>query len=653
MTELSRIVDRIKDRLSIVDVLRPGVSIIRKGGKSMALCPFHKEKTPSFLVDIPNGSYHCFGCGKHGDHFTYLMERQGMTFSEALRTLADRSGVSLDDYTKRSAESFSAYVPKVRAQKHAAAESSASLEHEKNIVDQDTSPQKGIWYDAMADAALWYGQKLMQPRGQFVRDYLSKRGVTPEMVQQFGLGYSPESESLKAHLLKLGYALVDLIEIGLLTDKGMDRFKERLMFPIHDAKGRVIAFGGRALKADQMPKYLNSSDNPLFHKSFILYAQHYAFPHVTKEMPPIIVEGYMDVIALHQYGFKTAVAPLGTSFSDDHMKRLWQRFPTPVFCFDGDEAGKNAAFRVAQKVFPLLKPGFSVAFVFLPEGDDPDTYLKTHSAHAFHHLLKTPESLIDTLWQGYIQKFQITKSATPEVKTQFKKALMAHVYQIQDPDLKQFFKTDVSDRVYHFFSSFYNRTNSAEKGYAKNTSLSSTTSFLKDRHGKKRENFLDHSGLAPLDVKLSLQKVKKNQIPLKILLATLKNNPILIERVFEMMLKMTDLPEDFANFRNFLCENQFVDHLDVHQKAIDFGFSDVLKQLDVLHLQGVAPFCKPGSEEELALSCWKDIWYQHYVRAHVKSGTMQVKKNLAIEDEQAWAQWQQLKIAQGQSSDKS
>ena len=529
-----------------------------------------------------------------------------MTFGEALTHLAERAGVQLPEKKPR---------PMIHI--------SDDGEYSEFDAQQDKDSQRDKWFTLMEQAAAWYEEKLLTPAAQGVRDYLASRSLPSEMIQKFRIGFAPAHESLGDALTKLGASQPDLITVGLVTENGTDRFKGRLMFPICDAKGRVIAFGGRALSKDQMPKYLNSSETPLFHKSSVLYAQHHAFKAVTRENSPLVVEGYMDVITLHQFGFETAVAPLGTAFSDDHIKRLWQRHPSPIFCFDGDEAGKKAAFRVAQRIFPLLKPHFFVQFCFLPNGEDPDTYLKSYGRHDFSNLLQQSSSLANTVWFGYLKKLSITEKATPEEKTVLKKALMQHVSEINDSDLKQFFQRDFNDKFYNYFNTFMKQT--------KNATIKSTGN----------SNF---SPILTSEIVQTLKKVKKNHLPAKILLATLKNNPTLVTRVYETMVNIEGLPDDLALFRDYLCEQTFDSVENLKEEAIKKGFTDTLSSLDELDLKAIAPFAMIGTESEIAFQGWMDVCNQHYMKLRVQNETTMMKARLKSSlNEKSWEQWQQIK----------
>jgi DNA primase len=605
MSELSSVTEQIKNRIMLTDVLSPFVQLQRRSGRILGLCPFHKEKSPSFNVDNLKGTYHCFGCGQHGDHFTFLTEHQGMTFPEALKHLADKAGVQLPEKKPRPMQT------------------SYDGEYIDTDAQQNKDSQHDKWLSLMEQACIWYQEKFLTPAAQGVRDYLNSRSLPDEMIQHFRIGFAPAHESLGDVLRKSGASQADLIAVGLVTENGADRFKGRLMFPICDPKGRVIAFGGRALSKDQMPKYLNSPETPLFHKGSVLYAQHQAFKAVSREKAPLVVEGYMDVITLHQFGFETAVAPLGTAFSDDHIKRLWQRHPCPIFCFDGDEAGEKAAFRVAQRLFPLLKPHFSVQFCFLPNGEDPDTYLKTYGKNEFSNLLQRTSPLASTLWTGYLNKFNITIKATPEEKTILKKALTQHVNEIVDSDLKQFFQRDFNDKFYNYFNVFTRFTKSASKKNVENS------------------NF---SPILTSEIMQTLKKVKKNHLPAKILLATLKNNPTLVTRVYETMINIEGLPDDLEMFRDYLCEQTFDSVENLTEEAIKKGFTDTLSSLDALDLRAIAPFAMMGTESEIAFQGWMDVWNQYYLRSKIQKETTVMKTRLKSSlNEKSWEQWQQIK----------
>lgn len=368
--------DEIRNRLPITQVV--GEHVVwdkRKSqpgkGDMWACCPFHGEKSPSFHADDRRGRYHCFGCGASGDHFRFLTEKTGMSFPEAVEMLAGRAGVPMPARDEREEKR---------------AEARRSL------------------YDVMELASAYFIEALAHNVGARARGYLLERGVSGAMQQRFKIGFAPDSRNgLKEFLAANGVSAREMIETGLVVHGDdiavpYDRFRNRLMFPITDFRGRVIAFGGRALSADVAAKYLNSPETELFHKRQTLYNGQAARQAGYDGKPLIVVEGYLDVIAAVAAGFEGAVAPLGTALTEDHLNLLWRMTDIPVLCFDGDSAGMRAAERSVDIALPLLKPGKSISIVTLPGGLDPDDLIKQQGRQAFADLIAGGRSLADAVW---------------------------------------------------------------------------------------------------------------------------------------------------------------------------------------------------------------------------------------------------------------
>ena len=368
--------DEIRNRLPITQVV--GEHVVwdkRKSqpgkGDMWACCPFHGEKSPSFHADDRRGRYHCFGCGASGDHFRFLTEKTGMSFPEAVEMLAGRAGVPMPARDEREEKR---------------AEARRSL------------------YDVMELASAYFIEALAHNVGARARGYLLERGVSGAMQQRFRIGFAPDSRNgLKEFLAANGVSAREMIETGLVVHGDdiavpYDRFRNRLMFPITDFRGRVIAFGGRALSADVAAKYLNSPETELFHKRQTLYNGQAARQAGYDGKPLIVVEGYLDVIAAVAAGFEGAVAPLGTALTEDHLNLLWRMTDIPVLCFDGDSAGMRAAERSVDIALPLLKPGKSISIVTLPGGLDPDDLIKQQGRQAFADLIAGGRSLADAVW---------------------------------------------------------------------------------------------------------------------------------------------------------------------------------------------------------------------------------------------------------------
>lgn len=366
-----RYIDDLLARVDIVDVIDGHVPLRKQGKDYKACCPFHEEKTPSFTVSPDKQFYHCFGCGAHGSAIGFLMQYERMTFPEAVKHLANRVGLPLPeaDFTPAPAE---AHAPLL---------------------------------DALEQAHRYYQRQWREhPQAQQAKDYLRGRGVSGEIAKSFGLGFAPEGWDSLAQGLGADAALQEtLFQAGLLakkeTGRYYDRFRHRVMFPIHDYRGRLIGFGGRIVGSGE-PKYLNSPETPLFHKGRELYGLFRARDAIKRENRVVVVEGYMDVVALAQFGIDYAVATLGTATTRDHLERLFRFTPEIVFCFDGDRAGREAAWRALENALPVASDGRQIGFLFLPEGEDPDTLVRKEGPEGFKGRLNAVISLPDFLFQS-------------------------------------------------------------------------------------------------------------------------------------------------------------------------------------------------------------------------------------------------------------
>lgn len=384
MLARDKFLDTLRSRLSLSEIIGERVKLTRKGREYHGLCPFHHEKTPSFTVNNEKEFYHCFGCGAHGDVIRFLTEVHKLTFMEAVKELAARAGLTIPaEMIGRNEESKENLTP---------------------------------LFEALQEANQWYQKNLVQGKFNEALRYTQSRGLRPETLQKFELGYAPEGyHTLEEYLKEKNFTENVLLETGLSAQgeekkAPYDRFRGRLMFPIHNTKKQVVAFGGRLLDKGE-PKYLNSPETSLFSKGKLLYGYGFAKEKATSD-PLLIVEGYMDVISLYQAGYKGAVAPLGTALTEDQILLAWRLDPEPILCFDGDPAGLKAAARAAERVLPLLKPGYSLRFVFLPQGEDPDSLVRKNTE--FQKLLLGAQSLLDTLWMFLTQGKTFD---TPEKKT--------------------------------------------------------------------------------------------------------------------------------------------------------------------------------------------------------------------------------------------
>ena len=376
--------DEIRARLPVSEVVRRRVALKKAGREWKGLSPFNQEKTPSFTVNDTKGFYHCFSSGKHGDQFGFVMETEGLTFPEAVEKLAGIAGVPM---------------PVV------------SPDMEKKEARRRTL------HDVMELAAKFFEESLQSRTGARARGYLNDRGLTPEIQARFRMGYAPaERFTLKEYLGAKGVSVEDMIETGLLIHGEdipvpYDRFRERVMFPIADFRNRIVGFGGRALSPDAQAKYLNSPETTLFHKGSLLYNGANARAATQKNQPLIVVEGYVDAIAMAVAGFEGAVAPLGTALTEDQLNLCWRMVDEPILCFDGDNAGKRAAYRAVELALPFLAPGKSLRFATLPEGKDPDDLIRSSGAEAMQQVLDGARPLSEMLW---LREIESARLDTPE-----------------------------------------------------------------------------------------------------------------------------------------------------------------------------------------------------------------------------------------------
>ncbi len=377
-----KFIDELLLRVDIVEIVDARVPLRKMGKDYKACCPFHEEKTPSFTVSPSKQFYHCFGCGAHGSAIGFLMEYERMSFLEAIEELAGHAGVP---------------VPKEQAGEPRA------------------KPETGIdLLEVLQQASRYYQRQLREhPQAQLAVEYLKGRGLSGEIAAAFGLGYAPEGWSNLLQALGKDKATQDALhQAGLLIKKDdnsyYDRFRGRVMFPIHDYRGRIIGFGGRVVQQGE-PKYLNSPETPLFHKGRELYGLYQARDAIKREQRVLVVEGYMDVVALAQFGIDYAVATLGTATTRDHLERLFRFAPEVLFCFDGDRAGQDAAWRALENALPVLHAGRQIGFLFLPEGEDPDTMVRKEGAAAFNARLRKIIPLPDFFFQTLAREVDLNR----------------------------------------------------------------------------------------------------------------------------------------------------------------------------------------------------------------------------------------------------
>lgn len=526
--------DELRARTSLSALIGKTTKLTKAGREMRGCCPFHNEKTPSFYVNDDKGFYHCFGCSAHGDAIRWMTDQRGLPFIDAVKELAQAAGMEMPAQDRRAA---------------------AKAERAKGL------------HDAMADAASWFTEQLNGIGGAEARAVLAKRGITPDTARTFGMGFSPDSRGKLKTALK-DYGDPALVECGLLIQvegkDPYDRFRGRLMIPIRDARGRVIAFGGRVI-GDGEPKYLNSPDTPLFDKGRTLYNLDRAAPAARKANRVLVVEGYMDVIALSQAGIHEAVAPLGTALTEAQLERLWRMVDVPILCFDGDSAGQKAALRAAGRALPKLGGQRSLAFVKLPEGQDPDDLVKAGGAAAIESLLRDPKPLVDVLWES---ELAATTLYTPEQRAGLKQRLHELASAIEDQNVRKEYENDFKNRFYEHFAA----------------KRRPSTPFVPAKQGKRGADGQWKQPIAPPteDVK-AFHAAGIDRVLAKAVLAGLIRHPVEIARHMEVLgsLKLVDgaLGRLFEAVVDVALEDQALDSARLRTILARSGFDTIASDL--------------------------------------------------------------------------
>ena len=429
--------DELRARIPVSEVVGRRVRLKKSGREWKGLSPFNKERTPSFFVNDQKGFYHDFSSGKHGDIFTFLMESEGLSFPEAVERLAAQAGLAMPRLTQEA--------------------------------EAEESRRRTL-HDVIELAAKFFEATLAARAGATARGYLADRGLDAATQLKFRLGYAPaERFALKEHLGKLGVSVDDMIEAGLLVTGDdipvpYDRFRNRVMFPIGDLAGRVVAFGGRALDKDAPAKYLNSPETPLFHKGAMLYNGAEARKAVQQGaqtgVPVIAVEGYVDVIAMVTAGYPATVAPLGTALTEDQLALLWRMADEPILCFDGDAAGRRAAYRAIDLALPQLKPGKSLTFAALPQGHDPDDLVRSGGPGAVADVLAGARPLADVLWT---RETESGRFDTPERRAGLEARINMLMAVIGDEAVRRYYRQDLWQRLRGLMAE--SRSDRADRGH--------------------------------------------------------------------------------------------------------------------------------------------------------------------------------------------
>ncbi|NCC21426.1 MAG: DNA primase [Alphaproteobacteria bacterium] len=566
MSITPRFLDELRMRLQLSDIVGKRVRLQRAGRELKGRCPFHNEKTPSFYVNDDKQFYHCFGCGAHGDVIGFVMQHDNLSFIDAVEMLAALAGMQ---------------VPRATPEERARADKEKSL------------------YTLMEDAAKYMEAQLRNPVNRDALDYLRGRGIGEAALSAFRVGYAPDDgQAIAGHLRGLGYSDEQMIEADILRSSSRGGapyafFRDRVMFPVPDRRGRIVAFGGRILPEHlrpartgdfKPPKYMNSSDTPLFHKGRMLYGEPHARQAAADGLPLIVVEGYLDVISCFEAGFRGALAPLGTALTEEQIQVIWKLIPdgerAPILCFDGDEAGRRAARRAADRILPFLKPDHTARFAFLPEGEDPDSLIRGRGRRAFQSVLDAAMPLSGFLWTIHAAGRAFD---TPESQAGLAETLDQEALKIPDRQLQSYYRESFRQKMREFV--WQQNRRRAPAGAGRRPLPSSGVSIVRPA------------------------RQAKDGLRQQILVSALVNHPAIFESVEDDLMALA-LPEArLGALRDallvFLQENEEPSAVAVRDHLIALGHEEMLDKLlsDSIYIH--AGFARPEAEIGKVLEGWR------------------------------------------------
>ena len=592
--------DELRDRNGLVAVIGRGVKLLRRGREWTGLCPFHKEKTPSFTVNEEKGFYHCFGCAAHGTVFDFVMQTEGLSFPEAVERLAREAGIAMPE---RSHEA------------------------------RETSDERTRLGNLMESAADWFQAQLAGMAGAAARDYLQGRGIGDAAVASFRLGLAPaRGASLAEAMTARGFTEAEMLAAGLLR-RSEERaevypfFRDRIIFPIQDRRGRVIAFGGRAL-GEARAKYLNSPDSALFHKGRTLYNLAAARGPAFEAGAVIVAEGYMDVIALDRAGLRHAVAPLGTALTEEQMAELWRLSPEPVLCLDGDAAGRRAAARAAERALPLLQPGCSLRFAELPLGEDPDSLVAAGRGDHLRALLDAALPLHELLWRGALADRPLD---SPERRAALRRDLGQLCAQIRDDGVRTYYKDHFRERLARQFSTetaqrrgWGMATRRGNSGYKVDRKLNSHLGLIGENDSQQR--FEAHLVAIVLNAAGLIDEVYEE-------FASLQFHDRRLDRLRGAILEQVGLGDalDAGGLKNHLSDNTLCDLID---------------ELTEPGAPTLPPFARAGVRLDEARAGWSRVRIAYHL-PELKAELRQMASAYESDpSEQAWQRLLELKAAE-------
>lgn len=561
----------LRDRLTLSEIIGRRVKITRAGREFKACCPFHNEKSPSFYINDDKQFYHCFGCGAHGDVIGFTMRNDNLSFIEAVESLAGLAGMQ---------------VPQQAPQDIARAREEKSL------------------YSLLEDTAKWFESCLRDPVNAEALGYMQQRGLSDDLLAAFRIGFAPaDGQALPRYLRGRGYSDRQMIEAGVAKPSNRDGqpysfFRDRVMFPVPDRRGRVVAFGGRVLPEhlrplnpgdSKPPKYINSSETPVFHKGRMLYGEPHARHAAADGQALIVVEGYLDVMAAFSAGYRGALAPLGTALTEEQILSLWKMIPgeqkIPVLCFDGDNAGRRAAARACERILPLLKPDHSVRLAFLPDGQDPDSLIKAQGKAAFDAVIDAAIPLVDFLWAEHIAGRRFD---TPEERAGLSQTLENETLKIADRSVQIYYRNAFRQKI---SEAFWKKQPPAGKG------------------GRGQLSVRPAAGL-----QLRRPAYSKELTRVQVLLACVLNHPSLFETIEDELGRLPIENPRFSALRQAIIQclgkDSGLDSAALHAHLKGEGYQIELESILSEAVYNHAGFARPNSGLDIVQKGWQHILSQ-------------------------------------------
>lgn len=590
--------DHLKSKAPLASWIDKKIKLTRKGKLLLGNCPFHQEKSASFTVYEAQDTFHCFGCGAHGDIIKFIMMSDHMSFREAVQKLAETVGVRLPEEQSAAHE----------------------INHNRRVLIQATEA-----------ATVFYQNQLHANVGRAARAYLAERLIPEREWSRFRLGYAPSGNALKTYLLKEGYEEKVLLEAGLILDStgrkegSFDYFRDRLIFPILSRQEKPVAFGGRLLKEGH-PKYLNSHETSLFIKGQTLYGLSEALKSYKSDEPVYIVEGYLDVIRLFERGYR-AVAPLGTAMTVEQMQLLWKSIAEPYVLFDGDAAGRDATFKLAHRILPFLRPGCSLFALSLPNGEDPDSFLAGNDASLLNEMKKSARPLSQYVFEEHLRRNPVR---TPEQQAALDEYLKSLVTSIKDQSVQKYYESFFREKLFALRQQIKRNPRQPQQGNQKQDVGPAPTS-----------NTVPHAVVR-------LKNHVQDSLRQRILVATLLNHPDILHDVDQAFADLHFKDKKFDQLRDeiFLVMNEKKD-LDIesmHAHLKKSGFGELMQKILSKDIYIHASFAHPKEEKEKARLGWLEIWRHMVEEKMVRADINQLKSQLSEDlSEETWLKLRVLK----------